>query len=180
MALGLQALWDREMQNWFKRDPTIPDITAEPRPKKPKGYEDVYTRRIPFSYGDTFPDAVAKALYIVIPPTNPNKNLPIYWFYTTQEAFLNQFKNLGLVVWSRRSSYHMLVINGIRVMRLWTINKTPRLQVTKVMYDRLTSLGMKLTTLEGKKEPYYYAYATITTKQEVLVVARAVKEIYGI
>lgn len=46
--------------------------------------------------------------------------LPNRWRWISRESFRTRFKHLGPVVWAKTASYHMLLINGIYVFRIWT------------------------------------------------------------
>lgn len=46
--------------------------------------------------------------------------LPLRWRYTTQEDFQKKYHHLGMVVWAKASNSHLLLINGSKVLRIWT------------------------------------------------------------
>jgi hypothetical protein len=46
--------------------------------------------------------------------------LPPRWKYTTQEAFVAEFGKQGLCLWAKAMNSHLLLIAGVKVLRIWT------------------------------------------------------------
>lgn len=46
--------------------------------------------------------------------------LPSHWSWESQESFLERYASLGSIVWAKTASYHLLMINGKHIFRMWT------------------------------------------------------------
>lgn len=46
--------------------------------------------------------------------------LPTRWLYKSQRDFVDRYKDLGQALWSKTASYHLLLVNGEYVLRIWT------------------------------------------------------------
>lgn len=50
----------------------------------------------------------------------PGPALPTRWSWKSQQRFVNKFGHLGMVLWAQTASYHMLMLNGWHILRIWT------------------------------------------------------------
>jgi hypothetical protein len=90
-------------------------------------------------------DELATHLTKLLPGTGV---LPAYWRWTSQEVFVEEYKELGSVVWAKSASYHMLLINGRHVFRLWTDSSKT------IIVDLCTELADQLAdTFEVQEVP---------------------------
>lgn len=46
--------------------------------------------------------------------------LPAQWKYVNKDFFLNKYAHLGPVLWAKTASFHLLILNGYRLCRIWT------------------------------------------------------------
>lgn len=46
--------------------------------------------------------------------------LPVRWHYRDLASFLKRHGQLGTILWAAASSSHLLLINGQKIMRVWT------------------------------------------------------------
>lgn len=46
--------------------------------------------------------------------------LPHRWRWLSQESFVSRYGDLGMLLWAKAASYHMLMFNGHHILRLWT------------------------------------------------------------
>ena len=46
--------------------------------------------------------------------------LPMRWHYRDLDSFLSKHGHLGTILWASASSSHLLIINGHKIMRVWT------------------------------------------------------------
>lgn len=49
-----------------------------------------------------------------------NGVLPLRWHYRSYDAFMRRHGHLGMVVWAAANNSHLLIINGYKVLRIWT------------------------------------------------------------
>ncbi len=52
-----------------------------------------------------------------------NGVLPPRWVYKNLTRFTSKYSNLGTILWAKTASYHLLVVNGHRLCRVWTDTK---------------------------------------------------------
>lgn len=45
--------------------------------------------------------------------------LPLRWKWVAADAFVTRYGCLGKVLWSKTGSYHLLMVNGFHILRVW-------------------------------------------------------------
>lgn len=61
-------------------------------------------------------DAVVKRAFEML----PGATLPPRWSYKNLDHFLEKYGHMGRVLWSKTASYHLLMLNGFHIIRIWT------------------------------------------------------------
>lgn len=56
----------------------------------------------------------------------PGELLPRIWRYGSREDFLKRYESLGPVLWAKTANYHLLMVNGFYILRVWTAQKTTK------------------------------------------------------
>lgn len=143
--------------------------------ERPEWYQN--PRKMGFCYTDTFSDKVAKAMYDALPPSNPDEKLPLYWSYTSPEEFTRKYGYLDRVVWSRRGSYHLLLINGQQVLRIWTQATYPRVELSIPLYASLTH---KIVGLTSKPSTFFSGHVSVRSMEEGLLIMSEINHVYGL
>lgn len=46
--------------------------------------------------------------------------LPKRWSWQSRDLFLDKYASLGRALWAKTASYHLLMIDGLHVFRIWT------------------------------------------------------------
>jgi len=62
-------------------------------------------------------DEIVKAAVAALPGDN---TLPPRWAWKTHDKFMDKYGGLGRILWAKTASYHLLVINGWHIIRIWT------------------------------------------------------------
>ena len=134
-------------------------------------------RNIPFFYGDSKTASLTKKAVELLPNSNPGFKFEKKWVWRSPEYFM-QKHNPGIVFWSKTHSYHMLLVNGHKVLRMWSNhpNKS-RLEVNETLYYQLVNKVPEPTIKAVNK---FYGRFQIMTTEEVELVIQEVKRIYGI
>jgi hypothetical protein len=144
--------------------------------------EEISFKDIPFFYGESNTDNLAKIAYNLLPPSSED-TLPKKWFWRNQVWFTKKYGHLGAIVWARSHSSHMLLINGNPVLRIWTVNPdTSRIELNQAVFSSLNNKLGNPKVLQSKwhKTRMYYGSYSITTKEQVQVIMQEVGKIYGI
>lgn len=68
-------------------------------------------------YQDRFCDHVVARATELLPGDGV---LPPRWLYKSQGDFIIRYKNLGQTLWAKTASYHLLLVNGEHILRIWT------------------------------------------------------------
>lgn len=67
-------------------------------------------------YGRPCDQAVIRAVELL-----PGQGtLPPRWAWKSHDQFLANYGHLGDILWSKTASYHLLMINGFHIIRIWT------------------------------------------------------------
>lgn len=133
-------------------------------------------RNMGFFYSDSFTDSVAKALYEGIPPSS-EETLPAYWSYRSHGEFLERFGHLGQVVWSRRTTYSLLLMSGTHAMKVYTLGKYSRVELNTPL---MGAVHGKLVGLKVNPNLYFQGCVSIQSLSEVPVLIEAVRRVYGL
>jgi len=130
-----------------------------------------------FRHVDNIIDVVTKAI--------PGEGtLPLRWRWGSLDKFLRRYGDLGKILWAKTASYHLLMINGHHVMRLWT--DTPATCIIDLSVNVATTLvGLGFTiedtpvSCERKCKPLFKR-VRIYNVEEADKLAAAVKQTYGV
>lgn len=143
---------------------------------------DVSFKELPFFYGDSNTDNLARIAYNILPSSSKDV-LPKKWFWRDHVYFTKKYSHLGMIVWSRTHSSHMLLINGFPVLRIWTVNPhKARVELTQSVFFALQSKLENPQILQSKwhKTKMYYGAYQITTEEQIGLIMKEVIRIYGL
>lgn len=85
---------------------------------RPKRAEDDY-RYIRLGYIPR-EEQTDKLVAMVVQSLPGDATLPFHWKWINQESFQERHGDLGVLLWSKTSSYHLLLVSGSHVCRIWT------------------------------------------------------------
>jgi len=126
-------------------------------------------------------DAIAKAVHSEF----EGETLPLHWQWRSLEHFMSKYGS-SPIMWAKSASFHMLMINGHHVLRIWTDSaKSCFVDVNDVIYYELTTSSLKElleplpTTCVKKSKPMNFRLK-IKTVDQAQVIVNAVKRIYGL
>jgi hypothetical protein len=126
-------------------------------------------------------DAIAKAVHSEF----EGEILPLHWQWRSLEHFLAKYGETP-IMWAKSASFHMMLINGFHVLRIWTdSSKSCFVDVNDVIYYELTTSELKhlvepIPTKCVKKSKPMNFRLKIKTIDEAKVIVNAVKRIYGL
>lgn len=81
------------------------------------GAEDFKQLRVGWMDQGRLCDEIVKAAVEALPGDNI---LPPRWAWKTHEKFMDKYGKLGMKLWAQTASYHLLMINGWHILRIWT------------------------------------------------------------
>lgn len=67
--------------------------------------------------GDRQADAIVSAMTDLFPGEGI---MPSRWRWDSQDKFLEKYASLGRLLWAKTASYHLLMLNGLHICRVWT------------------------------------------------------------
>ncbi len=79
--------------------------------------EDFKYLRVGYSPRDRNADAIVTAITDLFPGDGI---MPQRWRWDSQDSFLKRYGDLGILLWAKAASYHLLMVNGVHVFRIWT------------------------------------------------------------
>jgi len=79
--------------------------------------EDMSYNRLGYFDQGRYSDELVASFTTILPGDGV---LPHRWVYTTPEEFVATFGVLGVVVWAKARSSHLLLIGGQKILRIWT------------------------------------------------------------
>lgn len=112
--------------------------------------------------------------------------LPTRWRYVSKESFQRRHEDLGPVVWAKTASYHMLLINGVHVFRIWTDSpQTALCDVEDTLSDVLggKTIGFEVMDIPPKtrrKTKPFTKRIRITSKKDVKQLLLATLIVFGL
>lgn len=62
-------------------------------------------------------DEMVKYLTELLPGTGV---LPKRWSWRSRQYFRDKYGDLGPIVWAKTASYHLLILEGVHALRVWT------------------------------------------------------------
>ena len=106
--------------------------------------------------------------------------LPLHWKYVSHKYFMNTWGHLGIVIWAKASSSHMMFINGYRVLRIWTDQSNSCLvDLEEKIAEQLPDVQKVQPTKNSKCKPFTYRKKVWAAEQMDQIV-KVVKTIYGL
>lgn len=105
--------------------------------------------------------------------------LPARWRYDSLDAFLNLYGELGAILWAKSSNSHLLVVNGQKILRIWTDAKK------HCWVDAQTHIltGYPAEAIPDnnvRKSAPFSQRVKITTTKDMYSLAVTTKRVYGI
>jgi len=79
--------------------------------------EDFKYIRTGYISGDRQADAIVTAMTDLLPGDGV---MPSRWRWDCQDSFLAKYSDLGVLLWAKAASYHMLILSGTHLFRIWT------------------------------------------------------------
>lgn len=105
--------------------------------------------------------------------------LPKHWHYRSLEHFQKKYGNLGMIVWAASTNSHLLIINGHRVLRIWTdVDNSCWVDVNTQIASRQVVIPIPKGNYK-KSAPFTYRIQ-ISQRHQVASLVKAVKDIYGL
>lgn len=136
--------------------------------------EDLKYQRTGYFPNDRFCDKVVSIITKQIPGDGV---LPPRWAYKNLNYFTTKYGNLGHILWAKPASYHMLMIHGNHVFRVWTNWEH------SCLVDLLPHLGeetYEIPELNWRKCKPFTRRMNIETLDQAERLAQQVKQLYGI
>jgi len=117
-----------------------------------------------------------------------NNRLPLHWHYRSHDHFLKKYKHLGPVLWAAANNSHLLVVNGFRVLRIWTdTSNSCWVDLEDKIADQLSqsSLNRKgevqdIPSGNAKKSQPFTKRIKVRQKFQMHAIADIVKRTYGL
>ncbi len=111
----------------------------------------------------------------------PQAVLPPRWAWRSREAFTKSYGNQA--IWARTASYHLLMFDGLHVLRVWT--DSPKSCIVDVNAAVATLVGRGLPVREVppsclRKTKPLQRRVTVRTMEEVAFLRRALTNIYKV
>lgn len=111
--------------------------------------------------------------------------LPLRWFHRSHTQFLEKYAHLGAVLWAGAINSHTLLINGFKIIRVWT--DTPGHCQVDICDTLVTHLqGTKLNAIKDipagnvRKCKPFTKRVTVSQQFEVNVLMEAIERAYGV
>lgn len=79
--------------------------------------EDFKYLRTGYIPGDRNADAIVASLTEEFPGDGV---MPQRWRWDSRDSFLSKYSELGDLLWSKAASYHMMILSGLHLFRIWT------------------------------------------------------------
>lgn len=137
--------------------------------------------RVGYINTDTHVDKIIEQVTDAIPGDGV---LPARWRWGSLEKFDENHGHLGVILWSKAASYHLMLIAGNHVMRLWT--DTPATCIVDLAQNVAAVLGSKGFTIEDiplsceRKCKPLIKRVRIHTAEEADELISSVKQTYGV
>lgn len=111
------------------------------------------------------------------------EDLPPYWQWRSLEHFTKKYTSP--IMWAKTQGYHMLLINGHHVLRVWTdTGKTALVDINEALTVRLSSqLGERIFPIPEKSLKKCHPMTKrfrMETEDDVKNLAMAVRAVYGV
>jgi len=82
------------------------------------------------------------------------ERMPKHWHYRSLDYFTKKHGHRGEIIWSRTRSYHLLIVRGNRVMRIWTDTGIARIDLDNVLASRMKAKGYDVGY--PSRDPFVY------------------------
>lgn len=112
--------------------------------------------------------------------------LPDRWAYISESKFLKKYGDLGDVLWSKSVNYHLLVIKGKRLFKIWTNTTGTRGTVLSFHSDLLgvmTGNGLVARVVPAgakpKHSPFTYC-SKIKEPEKMKQIMKDIGRLYGL
>jgi len=108
----------------------------------------------------------------------PNaERMPKHWHYINSEYFSKKHGHLGPEVWSLTKSYHLLILNGQRVFRIWHDTGVARLDLSPGLAGFMSSRGYDAGYVS--RSPFFHRMLA-EEKKDIDLLMVGIKEVYGL
>lgn len=111
--------------------------------------------------------------------------LPLRWHYRSLEHFLRKHAAKGMVLWAASANSHLLVINGQRVLRIWTDTEHACYvdmngAISSILLVHSWGKPETIPAKNVKKSKPFEIRWRMTEQYQMLHLAAAVKRAYGL
>ena len=103
--------------------------------------------------------------------------LPTNWKYHSQQSFIDRFSQFGIIIWSASTTSHLLLISGVRVLRIWTDAKK---HCWVDSFPHILQTYESIPCKNSKKSAPFEVRRKILTTEEMYSLAKHVKMVYGV
>lgn len=131
--------------------------------------------RVGYCPSDRYCDTIVELFTKVIPGDGV---LPSRWAYKNHNYFTNKHGNLGTVLWAKTASYHLLMINGHHICRIWTdVERRCFIDIASHLDD---GKAVPIPEKNVRKCKPFTKRFTVVTDTTVSTLTKRIKTQYGI
>lgn len=105
------------------------------------------------------------------------EKMPKYWHYRSYEHFQKKHGHLGEVVWCRTKSYHMLIVKGQRIFRIWTDTSIARVDLCSTLSAHMQNKGYDVGYIS--RDPFNHRMLA-EKREDIQTLMGVIKEVYGL
>jgi len=114
-----------------------------------------------------------------------NGQMPKHWHYRSLAHFNKKYSHLGMLVWASSTNSHLLLINGHRVLRIWTdVDESCWVDINDPVNSgmQVYSWGQTVAIPKGnaKKSAPFTKRIKVTQRYQMRDIAQAVRNTYGL
>lgn len=105
------------------------------------------------------------------------ERMPKHWHYRSAEYFNKKHGHLGQRVWSLTRSYHLFILNGQRVFRIWHDTCVARVDMSPGLAAYMHNRGYE--TEYPCRLPFTHRMLA-EEQEDIKILMGGIKEVYGI